>query len=635
MSTPVGQSVLHARQERHRSRASWTSGERQPSSASDPAAISWSSLARPRVEWRSSPVARYDGHMSAWPCVETQRPTPMQRSTAARKSPPSASNARPGVNGASVVGRGRRRSTANGSGSTMIPGLSRPALSQIAFHSPNAASIAGLNWRASSSLRARPSPCSPLSVPPCATTRSAARSMNARKRASPPGASSPKPTRRWMQPSPKWPYVTPRRSASRSRSWSAARYAARRSGGTAASSNPGQAGEPSGSRDARPAPSSRTRHRVACARESSMSDAARERRLRPAVRASRVAWSRIAVASSPPASTSSHAPPGGRSPGSVHPERTLDGQALDGERLLGEERRHGSRGLDVVAEREHQQPRRGGRCDEPQRRRGDHGAGALGARERPGDVEAALGEQPVEAVARDASGPRRQLGAQQVGVAAEERPQPVVERRPQGVGAASCPVRRDELEPEDVLRRRPPPDRVRPAGVVAHHPADRAPRVRGRVRPDAQPVACRRRIDRVEDRARQDRHGPRLDVERRDPVEVACRVDDDPRADGVAGDARPAAAHRERDACRRGQVDHGRQVVDRRRCHDRRGQHPVVRRVGRVHRERPRVGRHVPAQVRPQPVDHVGEGVRGRPCGGRIGREDDRTALQVAQDGSR
>ena len=377
----------------------------------------------------------------------------------------------------------------------MIPGLSRPAPSQIAFHSPNAASIAGLNWRASSSLRARPSPCSPLSVPPCATTRSAARPMNARKRASPPGASSPKPTRRWMQPSPKWPYVTPRRSASRSRPWSAARYAARRSGGTAASSNPGQAGEPSESRDARPAPSSRTRHRVAWARESSMSDAARERRLRPAVRASRVAWSRIAVASSPPASTSSHAPPRGRSPGSVHPERNSEVRLST---VSGSSAR--SAGTAAAAS----MSSRNASTSSP--------VVAGGATSR-SVAEATTAQVPSEPVsARATSKPRsgssqsrpypetrrghaRQLGAQQVGVAAEERPQPAVERRPQGVGAASRPVRRDELEPEDVLRRRPPPDRVRPAGVVAHHPADRAARVRGRVGPDAQPVACRRRID--------------------------------------------------------------------------------------------------------------------------------------------
>ena len=109
---------------------------------------SWSRRARPRVEWRSSPVARYDGHSSAWSWRETHRPSPMHRSTPSRRSPPSASNARPGAAGGRVVGRGRRRSAVSGSGRTMTPGLRTSPGSQIAFHSPNAATSAGLNWRA-------------------------------------------------------------------------------------------------------------------------------------------------------------------------------------------------------------------------------------------------------------------------------------------------------------------------------------------------------------------------------------------------------------------------------------------------------------------------------------------------------
>ena len=102
---------------------------------------SWSRRARPRVECRSSPVARYEGHRSAWPWCETQRPTPMHRSTPSRRSPPSAANARPGAAGGRVVGRGRRRSAVSGSGRTMTPGLRTSPGSQIAFHSPNAASM--------------------------------------------------------------------------------------------------------------------------------------------------------------------------------------------------------------------------------------------------------------------------------------------------------------------------------------------------------------------------------------------------------------------------------------------------------------------------------------------------------------
>ena len=57
MSTPVGQSDAHPLQDRHRSRASWTSGERQPPRMAVPLIISCSTRARPRVESFSSRVA--------------------------------------------------------------------------------------------------------------------------------------------------------------------------------------------------------------------------------------------------------------------------------------------------------------------------------------------------------------------------------------------------------------------------------------------------------------------------------------------------------------------------------------------------------------------------------------------------
>ena len=108
-------------------------------------------------------------------------PTPMHRSTAWRRSPPSASWASDGSR-ATRVGRGRRRSCVRGSGSTMIPGLSTSPGSQAVFQARNASSIAGENWRSSSAPRARPSPCSPDSDPPWATTRSAAALMKAPSR---------------------------------------------------------------------------------------------------------------------------------------------------------------------------------------------------------------------------------------------------------------------------------------------------------------------------------------------------------------------------------------------------------------------------------------------------------------------
>ena len=58
MSMPVGQSLAQPLHDRHRSSASWTSGERHPSVIVEPLSISCSARARPRVESFSSPVAR-------------------------------------------------------------------------------------------------------------------------------------------------------------------------------------------------------------------------------------------------------------------------------------------------------------------------------------------------------------------------------------------------------------------------------------------------------------------------------------------------------------------------------------------------------------------------------------------------
>ena len=57
MSTPAGHSAEQALQDRHRSRASRTSGARQPPLTTLPLTISWRIRARPLVESFSSLVA--------------------------------------------------------------------------------------------------------------------------------------------------------------------------------------------------------------------------------------------------------------------------------------------------------------------------------------------------------------------------------------------------------------------------------------------------------------------------------------------------------------------------------------------------------------------------------------------------
>lgn len=97
MSTSTGQSERQPLQERHRSSASRTSPERQPSVITSPASISCSSRARPRVECASSPVTRKDGHITSEPPAlplptagVRHFATPTHLLTAAEKFPPSA-----------------------------------------------------------------------------------------------------------------------------------------------------------------------------------------------------------------------------------------------------------------------------------------------------------------------------------------------------------------------------------------------------------------------------------------------------------------------------------------------------------------------------------------------------------------
>ena len=289
----------------------------------------------------------------------------------------------------------------------------------------------------------------------------------------------------------------------------------------------------------------------------------------PAAAARRAAWSRSSAGGlaagldqQPRAARGQQAriPPAGEQ---------VRGQALDGEGPLGQQARDGRRGGDVVGEGEDQQAAQGRRPDEPERGLGDHGAGPLAADERPGDVPAALREQPVQGVAGDPAGPRRAApgGSCRRG---SRPPRRGAHRAPARAppSAAARPVCGDDLHPQRVLGRGPPPDRPRTAGVVAEHPADRAPAVRGWVGPDPQPVRGGGPVEVVEDRARQHRRGPRLRVQRQDAREMPRQVHHEPGPDRVAGDAGPCAAHRERHAGLGGPGHDLRQVVPVPRRHD-------------------------------------------------------------------
>src|SRR3954471_23167418 len=98
MSTPAGQSLAHALQDRHRSSDSCTSADVQ-SAIKAPFVSSWSTRALPLVTSFSSPEARYDGHMNppAATVSARQLPTPTHRCTAVVKSPASLEKLNPSV----------------------------------------------------------------------------------------------------------------------------------------------------------------------------------------------------------------------------------------------------------------------------------------------------------------------------------------------------------------------------------------------------------------------------------------------------------------------------------------------------------------------------------------------------------
>ncbi len=219
MSVPVGQSLAQPLQDRQRSRASWTSGARNPPVTRRPSIISCSTRARPRVESFSSRVAWKDGHMTPLdPALSAMHlPTPVHRWTALPKSPSSCSSRSPSrPSSRSRDDSGPRRSASSGLGRTRTPGLSRSSGSNTPLTWANRSMASAEYISGSSSDRARPSPCSPENDPPCEATSVAASNMNDRNSSLPPAASSGKSMRTWMQPSPKCPYGTPSSPFSRS-----------------------------------------------------------------------------------------------------------------------------------------------------------------------------------------------------------------------------------------------------------------------------------------------------------------------------------------------------------------------------------------------------------------------------------
>src|SRR5436309_5740301 len=137
MSTPVGHSRLHPLHDTHRSSASFTAWS--PWSPSCPESARRSVLARPRVRWISSRVARYEGHMVPASNLR-QWPLLLHISTALSKPPHSLQSRLAFNEMVSYPGRKRNKDESSiRDGLTILPGFIRPRGSSQDLISPSAA----------------------------------------------------------------------------------------------------------------------------------------------------------------------------------------------------------------------------------------------------------------------------------------------------------------------------------------------------------------------------------------------------------------------------------------------------------------------------------------------------------------
>ena len=129
-------------------------------------------------------------------------------------------------------------------------------------------------------------------------------------------------------------------------------------------------------------------------------------------------------------------------------------------------------------------------------------------------------------------------------------------------------------------------DRVRAAGVVAHHAAEHRP---GRGRcfgAKEEPERREMLIERVADHARLHADGVAIDVDRQDPIQVAARIDNDPAAHHLPGQRRAGSTGNQTDAMLRRKPHEFADVGLRSGERHRDGPFLILRRVGRIDRPR-------------------------------------------------
>ncbi len=277
-----------------------------------------------------------------------------------------------------------------------------------------------------------------------------------------------------------------------------------------------------------------------------------------------------------------------RDDGGGHVAQPLDDarvQPLDGGGGVGEQARRGIGGVGDRRVAEDHQPavRRVG--DQPHGRTEDHRQGALAADEGAGHVEAALGQQVLERVARDLPAEPAQLRAdrgqfpldQAVQLAEDAGARARAAAEPQPFAGPG-----DDVEADHIVRRPAVAQRSRATGVVADHPADRAAVVRARVGAEPQAGGLRRGLQRRLDQARLDHRRAGFGIDAQHPVQVAAGVEDDARTDRVARDGGPRAACGQRDAEGAAHLQRRDDLVGVPRADDRPWEHAVERGVGGV-----------------------------------------------------
>ncbi len=350
--------------------------------------------------------------------------------------------------------------------------------------------VAGGYIRGSSSLRRRPSPCSPESEPPLAATRSATSSAIRRTDATAPGRRRSTRGRMWRHPTLAWPYQTAGIPSRASTARTARANPASRAGGTAGSSMKGSGrGSPAPPappvRRARAMPERRTAHTAACSAGSVTTRAPATASSRSRTPSGSPLCSTISSASASAAKPITARTAGGRLAGSSR-ERSISSIA-DGPRL--EEADDRLEGGVHRGEGDEGEPACGGPFHQAQLGAAGHGERALRAAEQARPV-GRLAAERLERVARD---PAHQIRAAAPGVGQVARALQCGGRGRAAPQRGTRPVGEGHLQGEHVVGRQPVHHRAGAGRVVGDHPAEGRPARRRDVGPEREPVRAGRR----------------------------------------------------------------------------------------------------------------------------------------------